>query len=98
MPVVQASIFMVVIPTRRPVKLPGPLATANASMASRVHPASRRIESIDLSSLLLWVLPDLIVHSAVRFSSSSSARLPDIVEVSAASILICRVHNLDHTC
>ncbi len=84
----QASTFIVAMPIRRPVKLPGPLATANASMDSRSHPASRRRESIDLSNLLLWVFPDLSVHSAVRFSSSSSARLPDIEEVSAARILI----------
>ena len=41
-----------------------------------------RIESIDLSNRRLWVWADLSVHSAVRCSPSSNARLPDIVEVS----------------
>jgi hypothetical protein len=39
----------------------------------------------------LWVWADLSVHSAVRSSPSSSARLPDIVEVSAARILIIKL-------
>lgn len=95
MPLVQASIFMVVIPIRSPVKLPGPPETANASIVLRSHPVSPRSESIELSNLLLWVFPELSVHSALRFSSSSNARLPDMVEVSAARIFIeCR-HNRD---
>ena len=98
MPRLQASTFIVVIPIRRPVKLPGPPATANASMVASSHPASSRSESIDFSNLLLWVLPELNVHSALRFSSSSRARLPDIVEVSTARILIGSVHYLGHSC
>jgi hypothetical protein len=84
----QARALIVLMPILRPVKEPGPMHTANPSIASIPSPDEPQTVSIMVMRCFEWVRLFLVVNSALTTPLSTIAVLQLKVAVSTARIFI----------